>query len=129
MKKKYTGINIQFPISQLILSGEKSIETRTYPIPENYLNVEMLFIETPGKSGKFKSRIVARIIFSKCFKYKTKSDFYKDFDLHKVNKSSQWAWNKDKGKWGWQIGRVEVFKKTIPVPKRTGIVFTKDIEL
>ena len=30
-KKSYVGINIQFPISQLIVDGKKTIETRTYP--------------------------------------------------------------------------------------------------
>ena len=38
------GINIQFPISQLILSGDKTVETRTYPIPERYLGVDLALI-------------------------------------------------------------------------------------
>jgi len=66
--KKLTGINIQFPISRLILSGEKTVETRTYPIPEHYINQELAIIETPGRDGDFKARIVGTIIFSGCFR-------------------------------------------------------------
>lgn len=91
-KKTYTGINIQWPISELILSGQKTIETRTYPIPKKYLNQEMLMIETPGKNGKFKARIVAIIKFTDCFRYKNKKDFYKDSHKHFVTSSSEWAW-------------------------------------
>ena len=40
MAKRYTALNVQYPISQDILSGEKTIETRTYVIPEKYLGKE-----------------------------------------------------------------------------------------
>ena len=101
-KKTYTGINIQWPISQDILSGKKTIETRTYPIPEKYLNVEMAMIETPGKHGKFKARVVAIIKFTDYFQYKSKKSFYADKDKHLVTPDSPWAWQ-DKEKWGWKL--------------------------
>lgn len=127
MSKSYTGINIQWPISELIISGEKTIETRTYPIPENYLNQEMLLIETPGKSGKFKARIRAIIIFKKCFKYSSKTQFHKDVKKHCVEKGSIWDW-KDKPKWGWEVEVVKILTKPKPV-KKHGIVYRKDIKL
>lgn len=126
--KTYTGINIQWPISEEITSGRKTIETRTYPIPEKYLNQEMLLIETPGKSKEFKSRIVAIIKFTSCKGYKNKAEFYTDTSKHLVDENSPWAW-KDKKKFGWEI---EVVKK-LPFPldytKRKGIVFTNNISL
>ena len=127
-KKSYTGINIQWPISELILSGKKTIETRTYPIPEKYLNQEMLMIETPGKKGKFKARIVAIIKFTKCTKYVDKEDFYLDMDKHCVSPDSPWAW-KDKNKYGWKVEVVKIFPSPITYAKKKGIKFTLDLNL
>jgi len=127
-KKNYTGINIQYPISRLILSGKKVIETRTYPIPKMYLKKEMAFIETPGKEGKFKARAVAIIKFTECFKYKSKKDFYSHSDKHFVTKDSFWAW-KGKEKWGWRIKVVRKLKKPMEIKKRKGIIYTKGIRL
>lgn len=127
--KTYTGINIQYPISRQILSGEKSIETRTYPIPEKFVGLPLAIIETPGKLGKFKSRIIGIIIFSECFKYQSEKKFYLDRDKHLVGPDSIWAWKSDKGKWGWKIKNVRALKKEIPLKKRSGIKYCKDVQI
>lgn len=126
--KKYTGLNIQFPISQLILDGSKTIETRTYQLPKKLENIELLIVETPGKTGRFKSRIVGKIIFSSSFQYKNKKEFYDDFKKHQVEQDSDWAWGV-KPKWAWLIEKVEVFKNPKPVKKRLGIIYTNDLEI
>ena len=125
MQKTKPGINIQFPISSLIVSGEKTVETRTYKIPEHYLNQEIYLIETPGKKGIFKARAVAIIKFTNCFKYKNKKEFHLDFLNHKVEKGSEWDW-REKDKWGWEV---KLIKKIPPIEimQSRGIVFTKDI--
>ena len=127
MSKLYDGINIQWPISQLIFEGKKTIETRTYSLPSTYLNKPILLIETPGKKGGFKSRIIAEIRFTSSFLYKDSLDFYLDQDLHFVSPHSEWAW-KDKPKYGW---KVEVIKKIDPPIEclKRGITFRKGIEL
>jgi hypothetical protein len=127
-KKKYTGINIQAPISRHIISGEKTIETRTYPLPEKYLNQEMLLIETPGSSNDFKSRIIAIIKFTECFKYESKEKFYKDINKHLVSKDSPWAW-KDKAKYGWKVEIIKSFPLPKIVTSQKGIIYTKDLSL
>lgn len=124
-KKTYTGINIQYPISQMILNGIKTIETRTYPIPKKFLNKEMAFIETPGKNGKFKARVIAIITFTDCFQYKNKKEFYADIKRHCVSTDSDWAWN-DGEKWGWKFKIIYVFKTPIPCTSR-GIIYRKNI--
>jgi hypothetical protein len=130
MKKqpKYTGVNIQWPISSLILSGEKTIETRTYPIPQSYVGCEMVLIETPGPNGNFKARIVAIVKFGKSFKYKSKKHFYKDMQYHKVSPDSPWAWN-EKPKWGWPIEVVKKLKVPVTFARKKGIRYTKDVSL
>lgn len=129
IKKKITGINIQFPISQLIISGQKTIETRTYPIPSSYVNQEMALIETPGKQGKFKSRVIAIIKFNDSFKYSSKQRFYSDSSKHQVTKDSKWAWVDGIEKWGWPVEVITVLKKPIPISKKIGIKYTKNIEV
>lgn len=129
MARLYRGINIQHPISELILSGLKTIETRRYPTPEWLVGEEVIMIETPGKRGKFKQRMVAKITFGESFKYTSSNEFYKDKDRHHVTKNSEWAWDPEKGKWGWPIINLKVFAAPIPTSKRGGIVYAKDLEL
>lgn len=126
-KEKYSGINIQWPISQDIISGNKSVETRTYPLPSKYLNKEILLIETPGRRGSFKARAIAIIRFTHSFKYKSKSEFKKDYKRHLVSSDSEWAWS-DKPKWGWEVTLVRTLEQPITnLPH--GIVFRGNISL
>lgn len=125
----YTGINIQFPISSLILTGQKTIETRLYPIPESYIGKKLLIIETPGPAGDFKARVVGFIVFGLSFKYNSAKDFYRDSKKHCVTPDSPWCWTEGLNKWGWPIVYVEAFKKSKPAPSKKGIKFTKDIDL
>lgn len=126
-KKIYTGINIQWPISQEILSGKKIIETRTYPIPDKYIGQDMLLIETPGKSGGFKARAIAIIKFTSCFKYKDKESFYADSEKHLVTRDSKWSW-KYKAKYGWIVEVLEELKEPVPI-KQGGIIYRTAIKI
>src|SRR5437660_375608 len=126
--KLYTGINIQFPISEMILCGKKTIETRTYPIPLLLVGKELAFIETPGQEGSFKARIVGTIVFGTSFPYKSKRSFYDDYDRHLVDRHSSWKWTPEKKKFGWPILKVIVFREQLPAPLKKGIKFTKNIK-
>lgn len=126
--KNYSGINIQWPISELILSGQKVVETRTYPIPEKYIGQEVLLVETPGKKGKFRARIRAKIVIHRSFKYPSPLEFYADFSRHKVDRKSEWAW-KDKPKYGWEIEVLKIFDNPIPCKTRGGIIFRSNLKI
>lgn len=128
-KKNYSGINIQYPISQKILSGEKRVETRTYPLPKKLVGVDLLIIETPGRAGKFKARIAGIIRFGDSFKYESKKAFYEDMPRHHVDRASPWAWKEKTCKWGWPIQTVQRFETPITMKKRTGILYTHNITL
>ncbi len=128
-KRKYTGINIQYPISQAIVEGKKTIETRTYPIPAHLVNQELLIIETPGKEGKFTARIIGSVVFGESFQYKTADAFYADTPKHLVTPDSVWAFSSKKPKFGWTVSQVRAFKKPLPAPKKKGIKFTKNIQI
>jgi len=128
MKRCLPGINIQFPISRLILSGDKTIETRTYPIPKKYIGKDLALVETPGPKGQFKARIIGVVRFSRCFKYESETAFYKDSKRHRVTPRSPWKWRNDRPKWGWQIDFMEPLDKEVPLQKRPGIVFTLAVQ-
>lgn len=128
MKRTLPGINIQFPISQLILNGKKTVETRTYTLPEKYVHQDLYLVETPGDNGIFRARIIAIIQFGKPFLYESKREFYKDIKRHNVNPESLWAWQ-DKPKWGWPIVSLEKLKSPQVFNGVRGIRFTKKISL
>ena len=129
MKKKKTlpGINIQYPISRLILEGKKTIETRTYPIPKHYIGKEMAIIETPGKTGNFKARIIGTVVFGESFQYKDQKAFYRDSLKHCVTPDSPWKWVNGKQKWGWPINKTTIFKVPLQAPLKRGIRFVKNV--
>lgn len=128
-KNVFTGINIQFPISRLILDGSKTIETRTYPIPEKYIGVPLALVETPGSTASFKSRVIGIIIFERSFRYENKSCFYEDSKRHRVTAESPWAWDSKKGKWGWPVRVIKTLKEPIPIKKKKGIIYTTGIQI
>jgi hypothetical protein len=128
VKSTLPGVNIQHPISTLIAEGKKTVETRTYPMPESYVGQKILIIETPGPGGKFKSRAIAIAIFGPSFKYKSKAEFYSDFEKHKVSKDSKWAW-KDKPKWGWPILEIVPIKEPFSINGKKGMRFTRSISV
>lgn len=85
----------------------------------------MALIETPGPTRDFKSRVIGFVTFSRCFRYKNKKDFYKDYPRHKVDPKSPWAWSDEKPKWGWEVSRVEPISPPRNLRKRPGIIYTK----
>ena len=120
-----TGLNIQSPWSSLLIDGEKSVETRSYPLPEKYEGVELALIETPGKRGLFKSRIIGTITFSHSFLYATKQEWLDDYNRHKVPDSDEsYGWNPLRSKYGWVVCDVKKFDEPTPAPKKKGIIFT-----
>lgn len=122
------GLNIQYPISIEILDGRKTVETRTYKIPDKYKGIPLVIIETPGDEGRFKSRLSGIVIFEADFQYKTEKEFYQDQDRHLVSKESPWRWE-DKSKWGWKIKVVHRFSEPITYSGPKGIRFTEKISL
>jgi len=125
-----TGINIQFPWSQLLIDGEKCVETRSYPLPEKYEGEELALIETPGKSGDFKARIIGTITFSHSFKYPDKNAWMDDYARHLVDKDNEnFGWKEDKDKYGWVVSDVNKFEELQQAPDNKGIIFTHNCNI
>lgn len=125
-----TGINIQTPWSFLLINGDKTVETRSYPLPKKYEGVELALIETPGKYGRFKSRIIGTITFSHSFQYPDKQAWIDDYNRHKVEEGDEFChWNKNKPKYGWIVSDINKLDKPKNILSRKGIIFTTNIQL
>ena len=125
-----TGINIQTPWSELLINEVKSVETRSYPLPEKYAGEELALIETPGRYGRFKARIIGTIIFSHSFKYPDQRAWQDDYNRHCVAVDDLiYNWKDDKPKYGWVVSKVTKFDKPLDIRKRRGIIFTSGIKL
>lgn len=125
-----TGLNIQIPWSQLLINGNKSVETRSYALPKKYEGVELALIETPGKYGRFKSQIIGTITFSHSFQYSDKQEWINDYNRHKVEEADEFFyWNENKKKYGWVVSNVQKLDKPIEAPKTKGIIFTKNCNI
>ena len=125
-----TGINIQTPWSELLINGVKSVETRSYPLPEKYVGEELALIETPGRYGRFKARIIGTITFSHSFKYPDQRAWQDDYNRHCVAVDDPiYNWKDDKPKYGWVVSKVTKFDKPLDIRKRRGIIFTSGIKL
>ena len=124
-----TGLNIQAPWSTLLINGLKSVETRSYHLPQKYEGVELYVVETPGKLGKFKARVIGTITFSHSFKYSTKTDWINDYNRHLVSQDDPlYNWN-DKPKYGWVVCSVKKFDEPLDISGKRGIIFTNNLKL
>lgn len=125
-----TGINIQTPWSKLLIDGEKAVETRSYHLPEKYMGETLALIETPGKRGKFKSRIIGTITFSHSFKYPDKQSWIDDYNRHKVSEDDKdYGWNDTKQKYGWVVSNITKLENPVDPPAKRGIIFVNGCKL
>jgi hypothetical protein len=126
------GINIQWPWSQLLLSGKKIVETRSYALPKKYEGQALALIETPGpfglkQAGITEARIIGIITFSESFRYLTKKAWAADQNRHLVKMDDpSFAYDSSKPKWGWVVSTVVPFEKPVAAPVKKGIVFSSN---
>jgi hypothetical protein len=125
-----TGLNIQAPWSSLLINGLKTVETRSYRLPLKYEGVELYLVETPGKLGKFKARVIGTITFSHSFKYSNQKAWQDDHNRHCVEINDPvYSWKENKPKYGWIVSKVKKFKNPVDITKRKGIIFTTGLKL
>ena len=130
--KQLDGINIQWPWSELLLSGVKTIETRSYPLPKRLYGIELAVIETPGKRGNReagigKARIIGTIIFSGSYRYSSKSQWVREYGKHRVPQDDGlYSYRSDKDKWAWVVEKFKKLDRPAPPPAKRGIIFAKN---
>ena len=129
--KKIPGINIQWPWTEYILSGKKTIETRNYPIPLKHLGHPLALVETPGKLKKGeKAKIVGIAVFGSNILYQTKSQWKRDRSKHLVDDGDAlFSFQEKRLKYGWPVEKVIRVVPSQNLPKTRGIVFANGCEV
>ena len=95
------GINIndkEYPFTEWILSGIKTIETRRAPSLHPYIGKRVGIIRT----GKGKATLVGFVTIGGPIYYQTEEEFRKDENKHCVNAGSKYDID-GLGKWGYPI--------------------------
>jgi hypothetical protein len=125
------GINIQAPWSGLILSGRKTVETRSYPLPDRHKGKRLAIIETPGKDKSAgKAKIIGIVVFSHSFRYEYRKQWFDDIGRHLVKPNdSMYKFESNKPKYGWVVKSVVSLKAVVPPPKKRGIIFASECVL
>ncbi len=131
MKKSRTtgttlpGVNIQYPWSQLLLSGKKTVETRRYPLPLKYMGRPLAVIETSGKAKPaFRARVIGVIVFSHSIEYQSYEEWDSDRGRHQVSSDDPtYKFKRGEKKFGWVVKHVTKLESACPAPAKRGIVF------
>ena len=120
-RKAYTGVNIQYPWSEMIASGAKTVETRSYPIPPRLENADVVLIET--RNGP--ARAIAFVTFSGSHQYATREEWNRDRCRHLVGLDDpMYGWKEGRQKHGWVVEKVTRLLEPCPV-KSLGIVYRR----
>ena len=115
------GVNINDdlqPFTDLILSGKKTIETRNKNTLKSLVGQSVGLIKT-GKNKQ--AMLVGIVLFHPPKVYKTKSEFRKDKNKHRIKNDSKYDFNQTI-KYGYRISVVFKFKYPQPIHSK-GIVF------
>jgi hypothetical protein len=123
------AINIQWPWSQLIMSGKKTVELRKYPLPKKLINKPLLLIETPGPKGKKyagikRAKIIGIVVFECPIKYKNKNACISSVNDHLVHPSILEP-RQNSEFWAWKVKKIKKIKKEYFAPSIRGQVFCR----
>ena len=130
------AINVQWPFSQLLLSGVKTKEARTYALGTNGVAIagqELWLVETKGRetdtnqrdlaecvgekigSRPGLSQIVGTIVFSGSEQYSSEACFRGDVAAHRVKAGGRLDWSRSGVMHGWRVQHVRVLSFSVPV--------------
>jgi len=126
-----TALNTQYPWSQYLLDGSKSLETRSYPLPNDLLGKEIAVWET-GREG-VEEAFVGSVVFDRCDEYRNKEEWISDQKSHLVDvHSEQFGWTEGERKFKWRVKGARTFVKNITPPpcrRRVRSIFSLDSPL
>lgn len=121
-------LEIQVPWAQLLLSGVKSIETRSYPLPPQLLGVPIGVLESPAGGGLAAhglnaGNLLGIVVFRECKGYTTREAWAADCGQHCVPVSAtpaEHGWVEpvvpgEATKWGWVVSAALLFDAPQPV--------------
>lgn len=115
------GLNIREPFATLIAIGSKTVETRTYPIPDHLIGKRLAIVAT----GSGKAKVVGTVVFSGYCLYSTVDEFRANFAHHLVAENSHYDWA-GKPKYAWHVSDAVFFREHKDAPSKTGMIWRKN---
>jgi hypothetical protein len=134
------GLNINWPFSQLILAGVKTVEVRTYALGHRNIaqpDVEMWLVETPAKANAISkgwvlpggdavaprpkdAQIVGTVTFSRSDEYETPAAFRADRENHRIAQGGSYDWDGKGERHAWRVSAVRRLARPVPQPGGKG---------
>lgn len=112
------------PYADLIVSGEKTIETRNGKSLDSLIGKRMKVIRTTGVGSE--ARVVGEVTVGPRKFYATKQEFDADLDKHFVTDDSRFAFP-ETGKYGYEMIDPVQYKEPYALTVRKGIVSTSNV--
>ncbi len=123
------AINIREPFATLIVSGQKTVETRRYALPLHIRGERVAVVATNGRRGPA-AVVVGTVVFDACEKYDDYEAWLAAADKHRVSKHSLYKYEPTRPTFGWSISEARRLIKPVPCGTiRRGIIFTNDLKL
>ena len=119
------GLHVRYPYAKMLLTGEKSVETRGYSLPAHRINKTVALIETPGPDRtRPKARVVGTITFKAVKVYADKKAWAADTKNHRVLPSSSFGFLP----FGWVVGKTVLFKEPVALVHKggRGVIWASD---
>ena len=120
------GLNVQEPWASLLLSGKKTIETRTYPCTSAYL-LRPIGIVATRRQELPKSCLIGLVTIEENIEFDSLEKFRAFEHEHLVAAGSQFDWKRERPKWGWRLTVLALVAPTVVALPKRGIVWTKEI--
>eukprot|EP00985_Skeletonema_marinoi_P004714 scaffold2046_cov97-Skeletonema_marinoi.AAC.3 len=111
------GLEMQQPYSEFVLNGQKSIESRAYPLPEALIDAKIEILQSEkgldgvssvpdrvtlhwsrdnNSSIQSPLKRIGWVTFTKCILYTTREEFEADREKHLVDPNSGYCWNDER---------------------------------
>lgn len=122
------GLEVQRPWSQMILTGTKSVETRTYPLPATLVGRAIYVLETEENlagtscladrvdAGDPSVQLVGTVTFGSCVAYASKDEWLADEARHCVPPDSSYGWSRERIIYGWRVASFTRHERPHPCP-------------
>ena len=139
------GLNVQWPFSQLLLSGKKTIEVRAYALGHRgiaHADEDMWLVETIGRTEDAnrnavcsdlampprptKAQVIGIVRFASSKKYASTMAFRTDSLYHRIRPEGAYHWNGEGERHGWIVASARMIAEPIPNPLKgmTGMART-----
>ena len=108
--EKLLCLEVQQPWATMLLQGEKTVETRRYPLPEWAKGAEVVILDPGYVSAGVSSlgdrpragaaSLLGVVVFSECVSYASEEAWNADVSRHRIGSGGAYAWDGTE-RFGW----------------------------